>query len=102
VTRQQIALLVDQNGVGSSPWAKRVDKLVDVGFAMESGIVGIGDQPLVQARSTRMARDVLGPLRQIASTYSIFLSQSAMPPGIVSNVRAAAAEVVTDSCSRTD
>jgi hypothetical protein len=54
VTGQQITLLVDQHRHRPSPFADGVGKLVDIGFAMNPGIVGIGDQPL--------DRPVLNPL----------------------------------------
>jgi hypothetical protein len=45
VTGNQITFLVNQHRVGPSPFADGGGKLVDVGLAMEPGIVRIGDQP---------------------------------------------------------
>jgi hypothetical protein len=54
VASDQHAVLVNKHRVGPSPSAKRVGKLVDVGLAMQTGIAGVGDQPL--------DRPVLNPL----------------------------------------
>src|SRR6266436_6684401 len=54
VAGNQHAVLVNKHRVGPSPSAKRVGKLVDVALAMQTGIAGVGDQPL--------DRPVLNPL----------------------------------------
>src|SRR5438132_14397379 len=82
VAGNQHAVLVNKHRVGPSPSAKRVGKLVDVALAMQTGIAGVGDQPL--------DRPVLNPLGRPGTcgarlgkpdcmTIFNFLSRSPLP-----------------------